>query len=95
MILSALLVATTLLDFDDAADLALWRPVDDVVMGGVSRSSFEQAGAGIARTEVVPGREPGFARPVEMDDRVGQGRKFISLGAERPAQLTLQSRTRP
>jgi hypothetical protein len=49
LILSALLVATTLLDFDDAADLALWRPVDDVVMGGVSRSSLEQAGAGIAR----------------------------------------------
>jgi NADH dehydrogenase [ubiquinone] 1 alpha subcomplex assembly factor 1 len=47
--LAALLVATTLLDFDDAADVALWRPVDDVVMGGVSRSTFEQAGAGIAR----------------------------------------------
>jgi len=49
LILPALLVATTLLDFDDAADLALWRPVDDVVMGGVSRSSFERAGAGVAR----------------------------------------------
>ena len=49
MSLAALLVATTLLDFDDAADVALWRPVDDVVMGGVSRSTFEQAGAGIAR----------------------------------------------
>jgi len=42
-------MVTTLLDFDDAADLALWRPVDDVVMGGVSRSSFERAGAGVAR----------------------------------------------
>jgi hypothetical protein len=42
-------MATTLLDFDDAADVALWRPVDDAVMGGVSRSTFEQAGAGIAR----------------------------------------------
>jgi len=49
LILSALIVATTLLDFDDAADLALWRPVDDVVMGGVSRSTFERAGAGVAR----------------------------------------------
>jgi len=49
MSLAALLVATTLLDFDDPADVALWRPVDDVVMGGVSRSTFEQAGAGIAR----------------------------------------------
>jgi hypothetical protein len=47
--LVALLVATTLLDFDDPADVALWRPVDDVVMGGVSRSAFGQAGPGIAR----------------------------------------------
>jgi hypothetical protein len=47
--LAALLVAITLLDFDDPADAALWRPVDDVVMGGVSRSAFGQAGAGVAR----------------------------------------------
>jgi len=47
--LLALLVATTLLDFDDEADAALWRPVDDVVMGGVSRSAFEIAGPGVAR----------------------------------------------
>jgi hypothetical protein len=47
--LAALLVATTLLDFDDPADAALWRPVDDVVMGGVSRSAFGQAGPGVAR----------------------------------------------
>jgi hypothetical protein len=45
----ALLVATTLLDFDAEADATLWRPVDDVVMGGVSRSAFEQAEPGIAR----------------------------------------------
>jgi hypothetical protein len=47
--LTALLVAITLLDFDDPADAALWRPVDDVVMGGVSRSAFEQAATGVAR----------------------------------------------
>jgi hypothetical protein len=47
--LAALIVAITLLDFDDPADVDLWRPVDDVVMGGVSRSAFEQAGPGIAR----------------------------------------------
>ena len=45
----ALLVAAVLLDFDDAADAALWRPVDDVVMGGVSASAFGQAGPGVAR----------------------------------------------
>ena len=49
MSLAALLVAVTLLDFDDPADATLWRPVDDVVMGGVSRSAFGQAAAGVAR----------------------------------------------
>ena len=42
-------MAVTLLDFDDPADAALWRAVDDVVMGGVSRSRLEQAGSGTAR----------------------------------------------
>lgn len=49
MSIAALLMATVLLDFDDAAEVALWRPVDDVVMGGLSRSSFGLAGPGIAR----------------------------------------------
>lgn len=49
MSLAALLVVTTLLDFDDRAESALWRAVDDVVMGGVSGSSFGAADAGIAR----------------------------------------------
>jgi len=38
-----------LLDFDDAADVRLWSPVNDVVMGGVSRSDISQAEPGIAR----------------------------------------------
>jgi NADH dehydrogenase [ubiquinone] 1 alpha subcomplex assembly factor 1 len=61
--LVALLVATTLLDFDDPADAALWRPVDDVVMGGVSRSGFEHAQPGIARFHgnVSPEQSGGFA----------------------------------
>jgi hypothetical protein len=40
--------ARRLVDFDDAADLAAWQSIDDVVMGGVSRSSFKQAATGIA-----------------------------------------------
>ena len=48
MSVAALLVVVTLLDFDDPADAALWRPVDDVVMGGVSRSTFRQAQPGVA-----------------------------------------------
>ena len=39
----------TLLDFSDDADIALFQPIDDVVMGGVSRSSFGRAAPGIAR----------------------------------------------
>ena len=39
----------TLLDFDHAADVRLWTPVNDVVMGGVSRSEFTQATPGVAR----------------------------------------------
>ncbi len=38
-----------LLDFDEPADLAQWAPINDVVMGGVSRSSFTLAQPGIAR----------------------------------------------
>jgi len=38
-----------LVNFDDAADFASWRAVDDVVMGGVSRSGLTGAGPGIAR----------------------------------------------
>ena len=38
-----------LVNFDDAADFASWRAVDDVVMGGVSRSGLTGAGSGIAR----------------------------------------------
>jgi len=44
-----LLMATTLLDFDDAAEAAPWYAVDDVVMGGVSRSGFDLPEPGIAR----------------------------------------------
>ena len=40
---------TVLIDFDDPGDVAQWTPVDDVVMGGVSRSACTQAGPGIAR----------------------------------------------
>ena len=49
MSLLVLLMATTLLDFDDAAEAAAWYAVDDVVMGGVSRSGFDLSEPGIAR----------------------------------------------
>lgn len=38
-----------LLDFIDDADFAPWSPVDDVVMGGVSRSEFTRAAPSVAR----------------------------------------------
>jgi len=38
-----------LLDFDDATDFSIWVPVNDVVMGGVSRSTFSPDEPGTAR----------------------------------------------
>lgn len=54
---------TVLLDFDRDADVALWTPVNDGVMGGVSRSSLAQAEPGIARFSGVVSLENfgGFA----------------------------------
>lgn len=45
----AVAMVVTLLDFANPADVALWRAVDDVVMGGLSRSDFGQAEPGVAR----------------------------------------------
>ena len=52
-----------LLDFDDADEIRQWMTVNDVVMGGMSRSVFEQAGPGIARFRGVVSLENsgGFA----------------------------------
>ncbi|HEX9207374.1 MAG TPA: CIA30 family protein [Steroidobacteraceae bacterium] len=52
-----------LVDFDEAADFRAWQPVDDVVMGGVSRSSLQAATASVARFggEVSLARGGGFA----------------------------------
>lgn len=52
-----------LLDFDSPADVALFSPIDDVVMGGVSSSRLVQAGPGIAAFEGIVSLENngGFA----------------------------------
>jgi monofunctional biosynthetic peptidoglycan transglycosylase len=50
-----------LLDFDEPTDLSQWSPVNDVVMGGVSRSSFTLEKPGIAR----------FAGRVSLDNGGG------------------------
>lgn len=42
-------MTTILLEFDDPAEAAPWYAVDDVVMGGVSRSGFDLSEPGIAR----------------------------------------------
>jgi NADH dehydrogenase [ubiquinone] 1 alpha subcomplex assembly factor 1 len=54
---------TVLLDFDDEIEVTQWTAVNDVVMGGLSRSAFEQAGPGIARFRGVVSLEnsDGFA----------------------------------
>jgi len=52
-----------LLDFDDAVEIKQWMTVNDVVMGGMSVSAFEQAEPGIARFRGVVSLENsgGFA----------------------------------
>jgi len=40
---------SVLLDFDDDVEVTQWMTVNDVVMGGMSRSAFELAAPGIAR----------------------------------------------
>ena len=52
-----------LLDFDDDVEITQWMTVNDVVMGGVSRSTFERARPGIARFRGVVSLENsgGFA----------------------------------
>jgi hypothetical protein len=52
-----------LLDFDSPADVALFSPVDDAVMGGVSASRLVAAGASIAAFQGVVSLENngGFA----------------------------------
>jgi NADH dehydrogenase [ubiquinone] 1 alpha subcomplex assembly factor 1 len=52
-----------LLDFDDDVEITQWMTVNDVVMGGLSRSALEQAGPGIARFRGVVSLENsgGFA----------------------------------
>ena len=64
-----------LLDFDSTADAALFSPIDDVVMGGVSSSRLVQAAPGIAAFEGTVSLENrgGFAsvrtRPREWNTR--------------------------
>jgi len=52
-----------LLDFDDDVEVMQWMTVNDVVMGGMSRSAFELAAPGIARFRGVVSLENsgGFA----------------------------------
>lgn len=67
-------VATVLVDFDDAGEYRDWRPVDDVVMGGVSRSSLQPVAPGIAR----------FSGQVSLD----HGGGFASIRTEPRAWRT-------
>ena len=74
-------MTVTLLDFDDDDDLASWYPVDDVVMGGVSRSAFERAAPGVARFhgEVSLENSGGFAsvRTTPRDWNTGGATAFL------------------
>ncbi len=90
----------TLLDFTDPADVALWRPVDDVVMGGVSRSLFSQAEPGIARFHGNVSLENfgGFAsvRTAPRDWDIAHARAFVLRvrGDGRQYKFTLRTSDR-
>jgi NADH dehydrogenase [ubiquinone] 1 alpha subcomplex assembly factor 1 len=48
-----------LVDFDTDDEIELWSPVDDGVMGGVSRSRFSRAAPGVARFSGIVSLENG------------------------------------
>ena len=53
----------TIFDFSNAEELSQWRKVNDVVMGGVSKSNFETKEEGISRFSGIlsPDNNGGFA----------------------------------
>jgi NADH dehydrogenase [ubiquinone] 1 alpha subcomplex assembly factor 1 len=86
-----------LLDFDQPADLGQWSPIDDVVMGGVSRSSFTLARHGIASFAGVVSLDNGggFAsvRTMPRDWDTARATAFLLhvLGDGRTYKLTVRS----
>jgi hypothetical protein len=95
--MSADMDAMRLLDFVEPDEVALFRPVDDVVMGGVSRSRFEQAEPGVARFsgEVSLEQGGGFASVrTPPRDWGAQGARALLLrvrGDGRRYKLTLRT----
>ncbi len=90
-------MTTILLDFDDAAEVAAWSAVDDVVMGGISRSGFDLSGPGIARFsgQVSLENGGGFAsvRTAPRDWDTAGARAFVLRvrGDGRTYKLTLRT----
>ena len=86
----------TLLDFDDPREVGLFRPIDDVVMGGVSASRFELTAPGIARFAgmVSLANNGGFAsvRSAARDWAAGGAEAFVvrAKGDGQQYKLTLR-----
>jgi NADH dehydrogenase [ubiquinone] 1 alpha subcomplex assembly factor 1 len=67
-------LAERLIEFDQDEDFAAWRAIDDVVMGGVSRSTLQRHAPGIAS----------FSGIVSLD----RGRGFASVRSQPRAWTT-------
>jgi NADH dehydrogenase [ubiquinone] 1 alpha subcomplex assembly factor 1 len=86
-----------LLDFDDDVEITQWMTVNDVVMGGVSRSASERAGPGIARFRGVVSLENsgGFAsartRPREWNSAGASAFVLRVLGDGRVYKFTVRT----
>jgi NADH dehydrogenase [ubiquinone] 1 alpha subcomplex assembly factor 1 len=89
---------TPLFAFSTAAEAAAWRPIDDVVMGGVSQSRLEFVSAGRARfTGIVSlDRGGGFASvrnaTVTWDLRHARGLRLRVCGDGKRYKLILLDR---
>jgi len=91
----------TLFDFSEGMDGKAWVPVDDVVMGGVSRSAFGVAAGGMGVFEGMLSLERGggFAsirsRPAEIDLSPYDGVEIRVRGDGKRYRLRLRTETYP
>ena len=88
-------------DFTNDADAAIWDSVDDVVMGGVSRSAFRLVGGGIGVFEGVLSLEHGggFAsvrsQPAQFDLSAYDGLEIRVRGDGKRYRLRLRTDAYP
>lgn len=86
----------TLFDFNQPADAQHWRPIDDIVMGGISSSQFqvEPGGVGVFSGSVSLANNGGFAsvrsRPARCNLRAYTGLELRVRSDGKTYQLRLR-----